>query len=252
MTALLRAELIKYRGLRLTWVMLTVATVLSGGVLAAVAIVAGSHGSTPLGRDDLRGLLAVPGLLVAGIVFVLAVLSSAGEYRHHTITASLLVTPQRARFLAGKYAAAALVGSAFAAVALVASYGATVTVVLTKDLPVDLVNGDAVVTAVGLTIAVGLFGLAGAALGAMVRNEALAITAALAWWFVLEGLIPRVLREPGMAKYLPAAAARALVQAGMPVVDGAVAAATGGLLFAVYVAVIAVPAMLVAERRDVA
>ena len=252
MTALLRAELIKHLGLRLTWVLLAVATVVAGGLSTAIGIVAGSHGSAPLGHDDLRGLLAVPGLLVAGIVFILAVLSSAGEYRHHTITGALLVTPRRGRFLAGKYAAAALVGSAFATLALVASYGATVTVVRAKGLPVDLFNGDAAVTAVGLTIAAGLFGLAGAGLGALVRSEALAITTALAWWFVIEGLVPRALREPGLAKYLPGAASKALLQAGVPVADGTVAATTGGLLFAAYVAAIAVPAMLVTERRDVA
>jgi len=252
MTALLRAELTKHLGLRLTWVMLTVATVLAAGLTAAICIVAGSHGSAPLGRDDLRGLLAVPGLLVAGIVFVLGVLSSAGEHRHHTITSSLLVTPRRARFLAAKYAAAALVGSAFAAVALVSAYGAAATVVLAKDLPVDLLTGDAAVTAVGFTTAAGLFALAGAGLGALVRNEALAITAALAWWFVIEGLVPRALREPGLAKYLPGAASRALVQAGMPVADGTVAATTGGMLLAAYVAAVAASAVLVMERRDVA
>lgn len=251
MTAPFRAELIKHLGLRLTWVMLTIAIVLSAGLTAAITIVAGSHGSAPLGREDLRGLLAVPGMLVAGIAFVLGVLSSAGEYRHHTITASLLVTPRRARFLAGKYAAGAAVGTAFAGITLIAAYVATVTVVLAKDLPVDLVTGDAAVTGLGVAITSGLLGLAGAGLGALVRSEALAIIAAFAWWFVIEGLLPHALREPGLAKYLPAAASRALVQAGVPVVDGTVAAATGGLLVAAYVAAIAVPAVLVTERRDV-
>ncbi|TCM42780.1 hypothetical protein [Kribbella sp. VKM Ac-2568] len=149
MTALIQAELIKHLGLRLTWVLLALATVLAAGLTTAISIVAGTHGSAPLGRDDLRGLLAVPGLLVAGIVFILGVLSSASEYRHHTITGSLLVTPHRGRFLAGKYAAAAIAGSVFAIVALVASCAGTVTVVLTKDLPVDLLTGDAAVTGVG-------------------------------------------------------------------------------------------------------
>jgi ABC-2 type transport system permease protein len=251
MTALLRAELIKHLGLRLTWVMLTIAIILSAGLTAAICVVAGSHGSAPLGREDLRGLLAVPGLLVAGIVFVLGVLSSAGEYRHHTITASLLVTPRRGHFLTGKYAGAGVVGVAFAAVTLIASYVATAIVVLVKDLPVDLLTGDAAVTGLGVTIAAGLFALAGAGLGALVRSEALALITAVAWWFVIEGLLPDALREPGMAKYLPAAAARALIQAGVPVVDGTVAAATGGLLVAAYVAAITVPAVLVTKRRDV-
>jgi ABC-2 type transport system permease protein len=115
--------------------MLAIAIILSAGLTTAIAIVAGSHGSAPLGREDLRGVLAVPGLLVAGIVFVLGVLSSAGEYRHHTITASLLVTPRRGHFLAGKYVAAAVVGTAFAGVTLIASYVATAIVVLTRTCP---------------------------------------------------------------------------------------------------------------------
>jgi len=122
--------------------------------------------------------------------------------------------------------------------------------VLTKDLPVDLLTADAVLTALGVRIAAGLFALAGAGLGALVRSEALAIITAVAWWFVIEGLLPGALREPGLAKYLPAAA-RALIQAGVPAVDGTVAAATGGLLVAAYVAAIAVPAVLLTKRRDV-
>ena len=54
MTALLRAELIKHLGLRLTWVMLAVVTVVAGGISTAVPMVAGSHGSEPLGRPRRR------------------------------------------------------------------------------------------------------------------------------------------------------------------------------------------------------
>ncbi|MFI7068116.1 hypothetical protein ACIBL3_44500 [Kribbella sp. NPDC050124] len=68
-----------------------------------------------------------------------------------------------------------------------------------KDLSVDLLTGDAAITGLGVTIAAALFASAGAGLGALVRSEALAIIAAVAWWFVIEGLLPRALREPGLA-----------------------------------------------------
>jgi hypothetical protein len=74
-------------------------------------------------------------------------------------------------------------------------------VVLVRDLRVDLLSTDAALTTVATRMAVGLFAVAGAALGALVRSQTVAIAGALVWWFVLEGLIPDLIREPGIGNY---------------------------------------------------
>jgi hypothetical protein len=190
-------------------------------------------------------------MLTCGIVLVLSILSSAGEFRTGTISGSLLVTPRREVFLAGKVVGAALLGVVFAATALISTYAATVVVVLARDLPVDLMSLAAVQTALGITVAAGLMGAAGAALGMAVRSQTIAVVAALVWWFVLEGVIPGLVSEPELAKYLPIAALGSLAHAGSPTASGAFGPAIGVLLLTAYVAALALAATAMLRRRDV-
>jgi ABC-2 type transport system permease protein len=216
MNALLRAEAIKLRTLRSTWAMLLLVVTLAAGMISLVGTLSGTRGNPSLGPDNLRDLLAVPAMLTCGIVLVLSILTTAGEYRTGAINGSLLVTPRREWFLAGKFAAAALLGATLAAAAAVTAYAATVVVVVARDLPVDLVTTDAALTTLGMVATTALFGVAGAGLGAFVRSQTVAVVTALVWWFVIESVIPDLLQEPAMAKYLPIAAASTLIHASGP------------------------------------
>ena len=251
MNALLRAEALKLRTLRTPWALLGLLVVISAGLISLVGILSGTRGNPSLSRGNLPDLLSVPAMLTCGIVLVLAILSSAGEFRTGTISGSLLVTPRRERFLAGKVVAAALLGLIFAATALLATYAATVVVVVARDLPVDLVSPAAAETALGMAIAAGLMGAAGAALGTAVRSQTIAVVAALVWWFVLEGVIPSLVSEPELAKYLPIAALGSLAHAGSPTASGAFGPAAGALLLTGYVAALALAGTAMLRRRDV-
>jgi ABC-type transport system involved in multi-copper enzyme maturation permease subunit len=251
MNALLRAEAVKLRTLRTPWALLGLVVVISGGLISLVGILSGTRGNPSLHRGDLPDLLSVPAMLTCGIVLVLAILSSAGEFRTGTISGSLLITPRRERFLAGKLVAAALLGLIFAATTLVTTYTATVVVVLARDLPVDLASAAGIQAALGIAAAAGLIGTAGAALGMTVRNQTVAVVAALVWWFVLEGVIPSLLREPELARYLPIAALGSLAHAGSPTPIEGFGPATGALLLTGYVAVLALAAIATLRRRDV-
>jgi ABC-2 type transport system permease protein len=121
-------------------------------------------------------------------VLVLAVIGISGEWRHRTITSSLLAAPNRLRFLAAKtlsYAAAGVVVSLTIAVA-VALAG---TVILTvRDLPLPIA-ADVVGQAGRNALVAALLGAFGVAIGGLVRNQVFAIVSLLLLSFLVEPLV---------------------------------------------------------------
>jgi ABC-2 type transport system permease protein len=95
-----------------------------------------------------------------------------------------------------------------------------------------------------------LYGMLGVGLGLLLRNTAAALGLALMWAFVVEGILPVLIRAPGMVRWLPEAAASA-------VLHGASATATtlpAGAALAVlagYAVVLATGGALVTTRREI-
>jgi hypothetical protein len=101
-----------------------------------------------------------------------------------------------------------------------------------------------VVTSVG-------YGVLGVALGLLLRNQTTALVTALVWQFVVEGVLPVVLRAPSLPTYLPGGAVSALVRLGHHTAHGALPAWQGGALFTAYAVGLVLVAMVVAVPRDV-
>jgi ABC-2 type transport system permease protein len=128
-------------------------------------------------------------------ILILAIVGITGEWRHRTITSSLLAAPDRVRFLAAKTLAFAAAG-VFLSLLISLSVGAIGLAIMTiRDLPtpelgewVSLVARSAAVAA--------LLAALGVCVGALVRNQAVAIVGVLATGFVVEpallGLVPDV------------------------------------------------------------
>ena len=95
-----------------------------------------------------------------------------------------------------------------------------------------------------------LYGVLGASLGLLLRNTTAALGLALMWAFVIEGILPVLIRAPGVVRWLPEASANA-------VLHGASATATtlpAGAALAVlagYGAVLATGGALVTTRREI-
>lgn len=251
MTALLHAEFVKLRSLRLSWVLVGLVLTLALTMSAGVATISGTGEFPPLTSDALRELIVISGELTLGVVFALAVLGSAGEYRHTTMTGSFLVTPRRGRVVAAKLVGFGLVGAALALLAVAAAYAATAITVSVKDLPVDLTTVDAAVGGAGFLTAAVLFGMIGTGLGLLLRSQTLAIAGAMTWWFVVEGALPVLTGRPGLVDSLPVSAATSLVHAGTPVAAGGQQPWAAGLVLAGYAIVIAVLGALATRSRDV-
>jgi ABC-2 type transport system permease protein len=189
MTRLLRAEVLKLRTTR------TFATLAGCAVAASLLVMVLGTTLTNPHEVDLRTLLlSNPGSI---FVVLLGAVGITGEWRHRTIASSVLAAPDRVRLLTAKTLAYALAS-------VVVSLVVTASIMLAGTLIVSG-RGGATLGLVELAdvlwrnLAVaGLLGALGVGMGALLRNQIVAVTALLILGLVLEPalvqLVPQVAR----------------------------------------------------------
>lgn len=163
--------------------------------------------------DVLRGGAGVLTLAV----LVLGILAVAGEHRHGTIVPSLMASPRRGRFVAAKLASQATLGAILALAVSVVGLITATAYLATRDVSVDVLSGDVVLTVSAVAVVVTLYAVMGAAVGALVKNQTAAVAGALIWVFTVENAIPLVLRNPGLKRWMPGGLGDRLLQAADPV-----------------------------------
>ena len=247
MTALLRAEARKVLATRST---LAVAAFVL--VYPALAILPAVFASTApeVDRDTILELVRGGAGVLTLAALLLGILAVTSEYRHGTIVPSLLVAPRRGRFLAAKLGSqAAMAGGLGLAVSAVALAVGT-TYLATRDVSVDVLSSDVLVTVAAVVLVVGLYAIAGVAVGALVKNQTAAVTGALVWVFVVENAIPLILRRPGLKEWLPGGTSDRLLH----LVDPAPVAGSAWLALVLLVglaAVLAAAALVSTKASDV-
>jgi ABC-2 type transport system permease protein len=198
--SLLGSELIKLRSTRAT-------LALVGSALALVLVIVAAIALTADPRDvSARDALQIS-TLVQAFALVLGALAITTEFRHGTITPTLLIAPRRVRVLAAKLAVYALAALALGLLAA----GLSAAIALPALDARGIAGGDMVEIVVGIGLGTALYAALGLGVGALVRNQVGAIVGLLAFTFVVEplvGIIPDV--GDDVARYLPGAAANAL------------------------------------------
>ena len=251
MRALVSAELLKLRSTRSAWIPLAVALAMAVIAVVATTTAAGPDASPHLSPAVLPGLLrASGGQLVDGAVLLCWIVLSAGEFRHHTAVTTFLAEPNRLRIVSAKLIAAALTGAAVGLLAEALSAATSAAALSAHHVPLAWSQPGVLGTVAIVPLLAALYGMLGAGLGLLLRNTAAALGLALMWAFVIEGIIPALIREPGIIRWLPEAAANA-------VLHGASSAATtlsAGAALAVlagYAAVLAGAGAAVTVRREI-
>lgn len=243
---LLSSELLKLRTTRTFYALMgaPVALIVTIAVLGA-ALGKFANTGTP-GRD----LLAIAGLAPL-FALVIGVIGATTEFRHGTITPSLLVEPVRTRLMAAKLAAQLIAGLTLGAVC----YGVCavlVSVILSgRGIATGMSTSDWVGAVIGGAVATMLYAGLGLGVGALLRNQVGAIVTVLAWVFVIEnllGIIPGGFGD-GVKKY------------GLGGVGGSLARTAGqanrigqvpaGLLLLGYALVLVIAGTMVVRQRDV-
>jgi ABC-2 type transport system permease protein len=249
MPALIRAELLKLRTVRTVWwyVLATLAFVPSSVALAVDR--AGSAGFAPL--DSADGVRAVFAASSSGgvVVILLGIMLMAGEFRFQTATATFLVTPDRRRVLAAKLAASSVVGALLGVACSLLSVLIAIPVLEDRGADVAAHTGSVAGVLVGGIMATAVSGLVGVGLGALLRNQTLAIVVSLVWLLVLEGML--ISFTPQVGRWLPGGAASAL--SGADTGAGRLLPAWGAAaLFAAYGVAFAAAGSRLVLTRDVA
>lgn len=189
MTALLQAELLKLRTTRTFVALAAVAVATSVLITGLISLL-----SEPTEKSVLVDVFTTDTSSL--FILVLAIVGISGEWRHRTITSSLLAAPDRLRFLAAKTLA-------FAATGLVLSLLIAIGVCITgfsllsaRDLPVPEA-GELAAQLGRNAIVAALLGAFGVGIGALVRNQPVAIVGVLLASFVVEPAILGVAPDVG-------------------------------------------------------
>jgi ABC-2 type transport system permease protein len=192
-TALLEAELLKLSTTR-TFVALAAfavgTSVLIAGLVSLLSEPTEGSVLTDVFTSDTSSLF----------ILILAIVGITGEWRHRTIASSLLAAPDRLQFLAAKTLAFAAAGLLLS---LLIAIGVSITgfaILSARDLP--LPEAGELFAQIGRNaIVAALLGAFGVGIGALVRNQPVAIVGVLVASFVLE---PAVLGlAPDVGRYGP-------------------------------------------------
>jgi ABC-2 type transport system permease protein len=189
MTALLRAEVIKLRTTR-TFIALAGVAIALGLLLTGLIASLGENSK----EDVLAAVFAND--TSSFFIMVLAVVGISGEWRHRTITSSLLAAPDRLRFLAAKTVAFSVIGVVLSLIISLSVAALGFAILEVRDLPTPDA-ADLIELTVRSAVLAALLGAFGVGIGAIVRNQVVAVVAILAATFIIEPILLTVLPEAG-------------------------------------------------------
>lgn len=212
MTRLLRAEVFKLRTVWSTWLLLGITAVLTAGLSSLVGFVA-RRGETELlfptrGSSPWFDLVFSVMTVAIDLALVLGVVMMTGEHRHKTVTPMFLAEPRRGRVAAAKLAVACAAGLAVAVVAGVVDLGFGFGSVAGGLAPAGRMLLEFRHVWPGVAAAAVLFGAYGVGLGALLKNQAVAIVVGLGVTAIVEPIV--VAAVPSVGRWLPSSAAQAL------------------------------------------
>jgi ABC-2 type transport system permease protein len=189
MSALLRAELLKLRTTR-TFVALV------GTTLALSLLVVGLTTALEdnLIEDDVRDLFTAD--FSSLFISLLGVIGMAGEWRHRTITSTVLAAPDRLRLLAAKTLSYAVAGTVLSLIVTV-TIMVVGTLILSGRGEATLAAGDMADVLWRNLVVAALLGAFGVCIGGLVRNQVVAIVGLLIFSFALEPAVLAVAENVG-------------------------------------------------------
>ena len=247
MIDLIAAEFLKLRTARSFWSLALVAV-----ALTALFTVADLATETVGTEDEARSLLSTFGI-GALLTLLLGIVSSAGEYRHGTITSTFLASPDRPRVLLAKLLAGALVGVIVA--------GVSALLMLAIALPWLSADGESLGSlgvsgaelagiAARSTAYIAISAMLGVGLGALLTNQLAAIVVVPVVLIVVDPILSLLIDgydTYSLGGLWSALGGESSGDAGYKLLDPLPAALT----YFGYAAVIAALAAAISQRRDV-
>jgi ABC-2 type transport system permease protein len=247
MTRLVAAEALKLRTTR-TAVALIGAAVAIVVVITILLTLLVKFDSSDFTVIDLLGFtgFAQPFALILGILAV------STEFRHGTITPTLIAAPSRTQLVLAKLVANTLAGLVLGAVTVGLAVAIALLGLSARGIETGLSGGEVARITIGQILACGLWAAIGVGFGTLVRNQVGAVVGALIWTFLAENfatLIPTV--GDWVQKYGLNGVSNGLGDLQSDNTGDVLGQVPAGLLMAAYAAILVVAGLLVLRKRDV-
>jgi hypothetical protein len=216
---------------------------------------------TPQGiadRDVAIAVYTLPASLGYVLPLLVGVLSVTAEFRHRTLTPTLLAQPDRNRFVLAKLAAGVPMGLIYGVLGTLATVGAGATVFALTDTPASLGDGSIWAIIARTALALTVWCVLGVGLGFAMPNQVVAIVVVLAFTQFVEpiarvGLALSDATAP-IAKFLPGAAGEAVSGGSFYSASGAgdiLGPVAGAAVLVGYALLLALLGRLTTLKRDI-
>jgi ABC-2 type transport system permease protein len=245
---LVRAEFVKLRTTQV-WFWLLIAA-----LAICVLVVLGSF----LSSDGVKTAADVPDVFASAnqgalAVFVLGVLGVTTEYRYQTITPTVLITPSRWTLITAKLIAYAILGILYALACVAVQLAMVLPWLASRNISFDLGDPHLRRALFGLFLVLALYGIIGLGVGALLRNQIVAVTLGVIFLLILQNLL---LAIPGVRHawpYMPAGATTAILfnQSGAPDVVTILSPAAGVVVLLLWAFVPALLGAGITMNRDI-
>lgn len=261
-----RAEWLKTFTTRSWWVLGLVMVVFISFTAALIGLTISAVSPESAGFAELLAPSATVYSLGSAMGYVFPVLLGAmsvtAEYRYHTITPTFLSVSQRGEVLAAKVTVQGLLGLAFGVAAVLSAVLGGVFFFAGADLPTGLNEGATWLMFLRSMVVMGLWAVIGVGLGALIRSQAGAIVLVIVFTQFIEPLarLGGAISDTAasITRFLPGSVSDTFVGDSiytMMSLDGNGAESLlwwqGGLVLALYGAVLIVAAWLTRWRSDI-
>lgn len=261
MTATVRSELRKLLSTRLWWILLLAMTaymMFLGAVLAFSLTTDTGSGRPMTGSEVIRTVYSLGTSLGYGFPLVVGALVMTNEFRHQTITPTLLFQPRRTHVLAAKLTVATGVGVLFGLAGTAGAVAGGAPVLAYRDIGLGLDQPAVWAVMAFSVVALTIWAAAGVGLGTVLPNQVASIVVILGFTQFVEPVLRLGLGAWGVteevAKFLPGAAAEAIAGSSFYSESGSLellGRVPGAVVLICYVVVLAVVGRLTTLRRDV-
>ncbi len=222
MIRLIRSELLKIRTTQVWfWLLLAAIAVTALLVIGQLASDGGVRSSF-----DVYGLFTASGTAYV-VVFVLGVLGVTTEYRYQTITPTVLATPSRWALVTAKMIVYAFLGAVFALVCVIVQIAIALPWLASKNIDI---TGDSHLprALLGVFVVVALFGIVGLGVGALIRNQIVAVSVGLIFLIVLQNVLVAIPGVKYAYPFTPGGAVNGIFTIGHETINGVTLPSFGG------------------------
>lgn len=158
--------------------------------------------------SDIVTFVAPIGYVVAMVIGIVGI---TGEYRHQTITPTLLATPIRPLVIFSKLVTYAVYGALMGVLFVLSFVGLASPILSSKDFDISFGEDPIRATLAGTVLVCVLFGAFGVGIGTLLRNQILSSVFTIVYLFVVDNILLVIPHVKTAYPYLPGGLARAVI-----------------------------------------